>query len=223
MTIYLATNNKNKVREMREILPNHTILTPLDAGLTEFDPKETGDSFFSNALIKARTLWDALPLDKKNPVLADDSGITLDILGDVPGIYSARYAGEDFPKGCPDGRKLSQLDQNAALIHHLNNAIEKGLNFNGNLKNGARSTHYTCCLVLYTAREEFVASQSIMEGVLVDDIKKASGTGGFGYDPIFFLPALNKTAAQLSADEKNAISHRGKALRALIPFLNNCE
>ena len=207
MKLYLATNNAHKKREMQKIFVSHTIVTPSDAGLA-FEVAETGTSFFENAMIKAKALYELV----REPVLADDSGICVSLLDGRPGIFSARYGGKNFPRGNPK-KKLSQDEQNRALIDELNEAI---LNASGdfdkrNFPNGKRSAHYVCALVLFCGGDRFFVSEETMEGSIVERIEDARGSGGFGYDPIFLLPDLHKTAAELSEDEKNAISHRGKA------------
>jgi len=216
MKIYLATGNKNKKKEVQEVLPDYEILIPSDEGI-EFNPIENGTTFYENSLIKAKTLYDIVHC----PVIADDSGISVDALGGVPGIYSARYAGPEFPKGKPDGSKVSQQEQNEFLISQTNDAIK-----NGNLPemqylHGERSCHYTCAMVLYCGPDRLFVSQETFEGKLISDIKDAAGDGGFGYDPIVFLDEYNKTIAQLTADEKNSISHRGKATRILKKIIEN--
>ena len=210
MKIYLATGNKNKKREMCELLPEHTILIPSDEGI-DFDPIEDGKTFYENSLIKARTLYDIVHC----PVIADDSGICVDALGGKPGIYSSRYAGPDYTEGRPDGKKISQEEQNIFLINQLNDALKKGNLPKGEYIHGERSCHYTCAMVMYLGTDRLYVAQETFEGTLIDDIKKQAGNGGFGYDPIVFLPEYNKTVAEITADEKNAISHRGKALRSL--------
>ena len=215
MKIYLATGNKNKKREMCELLPEHTVLIPSDEGI-DFDPDETGTTFYENSLIKARTLYDIVHC----PVIADDSGICVDALAGAPGIYSSRYAGPDFMKGSPDGKKISQEEQNIFLIQQLNDAIKEGKLPKGEYLHGERSCHYTCAMVMYLGTDRLFVAQETFEGTLIDDISKQAGEGGFGYDPIVFLPEYNKTVAQISANEKNAISHRGKALRALQKIIN---
>lgn len=210
MKIYLATGNKNKKREMCELLPEHTILIPSDENI-DFNPEETGTTFYENSLIKARTLYDIVGC----PVIADDSGICVDALGGAPGIYSSRYAGPDFMQGKPDGSKISQEEQNIFLIEQLNKAIESGNLPKAPYLHGQRSCHYTCAMVMYAGPDRLYVAQETFEGALINDIKDQAGNGGFGYDPIVFLPEYNKTVAQITADEKNAISHRGKAVRAL--------
>ena len=210
MKIYLATGNKNKKREMEQILSDHTILTPSDEGI-DFNPDETGITFYENSLIKAKALYDIV----HKPVIADDSGICVDALGGAPGIYSSRYAGPDFMKGKPDGKKISQEEQNIFLINQLNDAIKKGNLPKAEYLHGQRSCHYTCSMVLYLGSDRLFVCQETFEGTIIDDISKKAGNGGFGYDPIVFLPEFQKTVAELSAEEKNAISHRGKATMLL--------
>ena len=217
MKIYLATGNLNKKKEMTKLLSGHTIITPKDEGI-DFNPVENGTTFYENSIIKAKALYEIVHC----PVIADDSGITADALCGIPGIYSSRYAGPEFPKGRPDGTKIPQDEQNRLLIAQLNNALAAGAD-TSRLKNGPRSAHYTCAMVLYLGNDRVFISQETMEGTIVEKIEDAAGTGGFGYDPIFFLPQYNKTAAQLTAEEKNAISHRGKATRALVRIINGIE
>lgn len=216
MKIYLATGNKNKKREMEQLLPSHTILIPSDEGI-DFDPEETGSTFYENSLIKARTLYELVHC----PVIADDSGICVDALGGAPGIYSSRYAGPGFVQGKPDGSKISQEEQNIFLISQLNEAIKKGNLPSGAYLHGERSCHYTCAMVMYMGTDRLFVAQETFEGILIDDINKKAGNGGFGYDPIVFLPEFGKTVAELTAYEKNEISHRGKAVRALKRIIGN--
>ena len=210
MKIYLATGNKNKKREMVELLSGHEIIIPSDENI-EFDPDETGITFYENSLIKAKALYDIVHY----PVIADDSGICVDALGGSPGIYSSRYAGPDYMHGKPDGTKISQEEQNIFLIEQTNKAIKDGNLPKMPYLHGPRSCHYTCAMVLYAGPDRLFVAQETFEGTLIDNINNQAGSGGFGYDPIVFLPEYNKTVAQLTADEKNAISHRGKAVRAI--------
>lgn len=217
MKIYLATGNKNKKKEMVQLLPEHEIVIPSDEGI-DFDPDETGVTFYENSLIKAKALFDIVHC----PVIADDSGICVDALDGAPGIYSSRYAGPDFMKGKPDGSKISQDEQNRFIIQQTNDAIAKGnLPKNQMYYNGERSCHYTCAMVLYLGPDRLYVAQETFEGALINDIKDAAGNGGFGYDPIVFLPEYNKTVAEITAEEKNLISHRGKAVRVIQKIINN--
>lgn len=210
MRIYLATGNKNKKKEMCELLDGHTILIPSDEGI-DFNPDETGTTFYENSLIKARALYETV----RCPVIADDSGICVDALGGAPGIYSSRYAGPLFMRGKPDNSRISQEEQNIMLIDQLNEALRQGNLPDGEYLHGERSCHYTCAMVMYCGTDRIFIAQETFEGILIDDIKNQAGDGGFGYDPIVFLPEYGRTVAQLTADEKNDISHRGKAVRAL--------
>lgn len=216
MKIYLATGNKNKKREMIQLLPEHEIVIPSDEGI-DFDPEETGTTFYENSLIKAKSLYDIVHC----PVIADDSGICVDALNGAPGIYSARYAGPSFMHGKPDGTKITQEEQNIFLIEQLNEAIKSNSLPDELYMHGKRSCHYTCAMVLYLGPDRLFVAQETFEGTLIEDIQNAAGTGGFGYDPIVFLPEYNKTVAQISAEEKNSISHRGKAVRVIQKIINN--
>lgn len=210
MKIYLATGNINKKREMAELLPQHQIFIPKDEGI-EFNPEETGTTFYENSLIKAKALYEIVNC----PVIADDSGICVDALGGEPGLYSSRYAGPSFIHGKPDGTKISQEEQNIFLIQQLNEAIKNGNLPKGQYLHGERSCHYTCAMVLYCGGDRLFVAQETFEGSLINDISEQKGSGGFGYDPIVFLSEYGKTVAELTAEQKNKISHRGKAVKAI--------
>ncbi len=208
MKIYLASGNLHKKKEMSEIFCNHTILVPADDGI-DFNPIEDGNSFMENSLIKAKALWEIV----HQPVLADDSGICVDILDGVPGIYSARYAGKDMHMGRPDGKKIPQEEQNKLLIAEVNEAIKAQ-------KGTSRSCRYVCAMTLYLGPDRFYTAQETMEGSIIEDLSLSRGAGGFGYDPIVILKDTDKTIAELSAEEKNALSHRGKAGKVLSKVIN---
>lgn len=203
--LYLATGNKHKREEMQQILPDFEIRIPSDNGIS-FDSVEDGKTFYENSLIKARALWQLV----HEPVIADDSGICVDALGGEPGIFTSRYAGPDYPHGRPDGSRITQDEQNRFLIEQLNAT-----------KSENRACHYTCAMVLLLNPDRFFVAQETFEGELIHSIEEQAGTGGFGYDPIVFLPQYGKTVAEISAEEKNAISHRGKAVRAIAQILRN--
>ena len=118
MKIYLATGNENKKREMAQILSQHEIVTPKDEGI-DFNPIEDGTTFYENSIKKAKALYEIV----QKPVIADDSGICVDALNGIPGIYSARYAGPNYEKGLPDNKKISQQEQNA--IEKMVQCLEK--------------------------------------------------------------------------------------------------
>ena len=205
--LYLASGNKHKKQEMQQILPDYEIRIPSDDGI-DFDPLEDGKSFYENSLIKARALWELV----HEPVIADDSGICVDALGGEPGIYTSRYAGPDFMHGKPDGSKITQDEQNKFLIQQLNDIGSEN-----------RACHYTCAMVLLLNKDRFFVAQETFEGELIHSIEEQAGTGGFGYDPIVWLPQYKKTVAEISAEEKNKISHRGKAVHAIAQILKNLD
>lgn len=189
--IVLASNNQGKLKEF------YQILSPLGVELhsqSEFDVPEADEPFFTfveNALAKARHASKLTGL----PALADDSGICVNALQGAPGVFSARYAGE--PK--------SDSRNNQKLIVDLQNKADK-------------SAYYYCVLVL--VRSEHDPQPVIADGIWTGEIvASARGENGFGYDPHFWIPSLNKTVAELSAEQKNQLSHRGQALRALFEKL----
>ncbi len=186
MIVIAATKNKGKVREMQEILfPLAIEIISQEEAGIELDVEETGDTFERNALLKARAV--AMVCDY--PVLADDSGLCVDALGGAPGVHSARYAGED----ATNSEKINKL---------LN---ELGNNDNRNAK------FVTCVAFIMPDGTEIIA-----KGEVKGHITHApEGNNGFGYDPIFFSDELGKTFAQSSDEEKNSVSHRGRALRSL--------
>ncbi|HIW37249.1 MAG TPA: non-canonical purine NTP pyrophosphatase [Candidatus Treponema faecavium] len=211
--LYFASGNAHKRQEMAKLLPGYTIVIPADEGIS-FEPEETGSSFAQNSLIKAQALWQLV----RAPVIADDSGICVDALGGAPGIYSARYAGREHRQGLADGTKLSQQEQNRLLLLD----IEQELRLSASNEQ-PRSCRYVCAMTLCLAQDRFYIVQETMEGELIPHIEQARGSGGFGYDPLVLLPAYNKTVAELSAQEKNAMSHRGKAARVILALLDSLQ
>jgi XTP/dITP diphosphohydrolase len=186
MKLLAATNNKGKIKEIIEILS--------DLGITVITPQETGlsleveetgSTFEENAVIKARAWCEASGM----PALADDSGLCVDALQGRPGVLSARFAAEN----ADDGENI------ALLLRSL-----KG-------KEG-RSARFVCVAALALPGGEVISAEGRYEGVIIDEPR---GTGGFGYDPVFFDPDLGKTLAQMNPAEKNARSHRKQALDAL--------
>jgi XTP/dITP diphosphohydrolase len=212
MTVWFATGNVHKKEELAAIL-GHKLLIPSDAGL-DFDPEENGTSFHENALIKAGELYTLLeqrrpPLFKSgDPVIADDSGLCVDALGGRPGIFSARYAGAQSGADTPlPAAKLESSERNALLLAELGD-------------NPLRLARFVCALALFFGPQHFFIAQETLEGEIVKGPQFAKGTGGFGYDPILFIPALGRTVAELSEEEKNTISHRGKAGKIIAAMLN---
>ena len=187
--IIFATGNAGKMREIREILADFggEILSMKEAGIST-DAEENGASYEENALIKARAVaekaGDAV-------VLADESGLEIDALGGEPGIYSARYLGED----------TSYRVKNANLIERLAGVPEE-----------KRTARFVCAIAAVLPDGRELVTKAAVEGRIGYEEK---GEGGFGYDPIFYVPEFGRTTAELSEEEKNQISHRGKALRLM--------
>jgi XTP/dITP diphosphohydrolase len=212
--IWLASGNMHKKREFSGIFaaPDFEIKLPADAGIAAFEPPETGASFLENSLIKARALA-ALLAERGvfDPVLADDSGLCVDALGGRPGIYSARYcgrpAGPSAGGGNPpprEGEKLRPEERNRLLLEELGDEPRRGARF-------------VCAMVLLFNENRFICVQETLEGEIVGG--QGRGPGGFGYDPILYLPDRGLTVAELGEEEKNRISHRAKAGRAIVKLL----
>ncbi|MDR2135438.1 MAG: non-canonical purine NTP pyrophosphatase [Treponema sp.] len=212
--IWLASGNIHKKRELSGIFAplGFGIRLPADGGIGIFDPPETGTSFLENSLIKARALAASLAeRGLSGPVLADDSGLCVDALGGRPGIYSARYcgrysgrqpgepgrAGDSPPQG---GEKLGSGERNRLLLEELGDEPRRGARF-------------VCAMVLLFDENRFVCAQESLEGEIARG--PGAGEGGFGYDPILYLPERGCTVAELAEEEKNRISHRAKAGRAI--------
>lgn len=185
MKLVLATSNKGKVREIKALCEDFEII-PYSELIDEFEIVEDGDDFKENALIKARAVFKALN-DENVIVLADDSGISVDILDGKPGIYSARYAGA----GATDKDNL----------HKLIDAIKEK-----NVKSS--SAHYTAAIAIVTKESQY-SVHGWMHGEV---ITKALGDKGFGYDPMFIPLGYDKTLGQLDDETKKRLSHRSKAL-----------
>jgi len=183
-----ASGNKGKLREVRAILEGLDInLVSLADYENVPDIIEDGSSFFENALKKARLISEFTD----EIALADDSGLEVDVLNGEPGIYSARFAGED----ADDNRN-----------------IEKVLNLLSNVPSERRKASFRCALVLYYPDGSYESFEGQWDGIISET---RQGSNGFGYDPIFYLPESGKTVAQLTSREKNRMSHRAKALYAL--------
>ena len=198
--LVLASNNPGKLREFRQMLaPLGIEVTPqAELGIPETD--EPHGTFVENALAKARHASRRSGL----PALADDSGICVNALGGQPGVASARFAGAAPPGGMP-GRESQDARNNEKLIALLAGKDD-------------RRAHYYCVVVLMRHAED--PEPIIAEGSWAGEIvAQPRGASGFGYDPHFFLPDLGKTAAELGQEQKNLISHRGKAMRRLLAKL----
>lgn len=186
--IVFATGNEGKMREIRLILADlgMEILSMKDAGVTP-EIIEDGKTFGENAEIKALAVWK----ETGGIVLADDSGLVVDYLNGEPGILSARYLGED----------TSYEVKNQIIIDRLAKA-----------KGEERAARFVCNIAAVLPDGKVIHTEETMEGVIA---REPAGSGGFGYDPILYLPQFQKTSAELTMQQKNAISHRGKALEAM--------
>lgn len=183
MKAVLASKNPNKLREMREILTAGGVEVVLQSDVgADVTVEETGSTFEENALLKAQAVMEATGL----PAIADDSGLAVDALSGAPGVYSARYGGEGL-----DDKGRYQL-----LLSNMRGQIDRRCRF----------VSVVCCAF---PNGDVVTARGECPGTLA---YAPRGEGGFGYDPIFFVPALKKTFAQLTPEEKNAVSHRGRSL-----------
>lgn len=187
-TIVFATGNQGKMKEIRQILAGMDveILSMKEAGIS-MDIVEDGTTFEENAIIKAKAVASATD----HIVLADDSGLEIDYLNKEPGIYSARYMGED----------TSYDIKNANLLERLNGVEDE-----------KRTARFVCAIAAALPDGQILTVQGVIEGRIAYEPK---GSNGFGFDPIFYLPEYGCTSAELSEEDKNAISHRGRALRAM--------
>jgi len=191
--IVLASNNPGKIREIQALLPDYAIIPQSEFVQTEAE--ETGLTFVENALLKARHAAQHCNL----PVLADDSGLAVNVLNGEPGIYSARYAGIG----------ANDKDNNDKLLLEL-----AGVPFE------ERTAKFICVIVLleHTADPVPLITQGIWEGKI---LLHPQGANGFGYDPLFWIPEENCSSAELPPEVKNSLSHRGQALRQLAALLKN--
>ena len=192
--IIFATGNQGKMREIKQIMGDMDVevISMKEAGI-DIEIEENGTTFEENALIKAR----AIANEANAIVLADDSGLEIDFLDKAPGVMSARYMGEDTPYEIKNAHILELLKE---------------------VQGQARSARFVCSIAaVFPDGREFTTYATI-EGEIAH---KSAGENGFGYDPIFFVPEFGKTTAELSADEKNKISHRGKALSMMKDILKN--
>lgn len=190
--LIFATGNQDKMREIREILgdKDYEILSMKEAGI-DLDIVEDGSTFEENAMIKAKAVMEATGA----LTLADDSGLEIDAFGGGPGIYSARYLGTD----------TSYIEKNKVILEKLKDIPEE-----------KRTARFVCAIAAAFPNGQTLTTRGIMEGIIGYEAK---GENGFGYDPIFYLPQLEKYSAELSRDEKNSLSHRGEALRKMKEIL----
>lgn len=183
MKIIAATKNKNKLREFGEILKGFEIISQEEAGI-DIDVEETGTTFEENSRLKAEAIFKATGI----PAIADDSGLCVDALDGAPGVYSARYGGE----GLDDEGRVQRLLKNME-----------------NVPDEKRTARFVCVITMVSSGG-VITAKGECEGVINHAPK---GENGFGYDPVFYMKEYGKTTAEMSPDEKNAVSHRGKALK----------
>ncbi len=195
--IVFATGNAGKMKEIKMILADlgMEILSMKEAGIT-VDAEENGKTYEENALIKARAV---AACAKEDIVLADDSGLEIDYLNKEPGVYSARYMGED----------TSYRVKNANLIERLEGVPDE-----------KRTARFVCAIAAVLPGGRELTTRATIEGRIGYE---ENGEGGFGYDPIFYVPELKKTTAELTGEEKNLVSHRGKALQLMKKELKENE
>lgn len=194
-TIIFATNNENKVREIRQMLKgSFNVITLKEAGISACI-EENGETFEENALIKARHIYNLT----KKATISDDSGLCIDYLDGKPGVHSARFMGED----------TSYQVKNEEILRLLSD-----------VPNDKRGAKFVCVMAFITEEGEEYLVRGEMEGRISE---KIAGENGFGYDPIFYLDEYEKTAAELSSTQKNEISHRGLALRGLKKIIDKME
>ena len=190
MKLIIASNNAHKLTEMKAILaPFFEDIQSMREAGIEHETVEDGSTFMENALKKARELAELSGCC----AIADDSGLCVDALGGAPGIFSARYSGTHG----------DDQANNRKLLKELEGVKDRG-------------AHYTCAIALVWPDGKTVTAEDYLYGEIARD---ARGSNGFGYDPLFIIPELGKRTAEISAEEKNRISHRGKALRQLVQKL----
>ncbi len=191
MDIIVATNNQGKVKEIKSILAPHNVMSQMEIGV-DIDVEETGDTFVENAFLKAR----ALKQYTQCAIIADDSGLMVDYLNGDPGVYSARYAGDNTTPMQGIEKLLKNLD---------------GVPFE------CRTARFVSVIALILPDGTEYSFEGTCDGYITNILK---GDNGFGFDPIFYYPPLDKTFAELTDDEKNSISHRKVAINKLTEFLN---
>lgn len=196
MEILLASNNAHKKEELQEILQPFKVITPSDKGI-EFDCEETGTTYLDNALLKANTLFDLVQM----PVISDDSGLSVPALHGAPGVYSARFGSDVY------GRMLESPERNAYLLKQMEQ-----------LEN--REAFFVCSMVLLINPYRIYSVQETLQGEIS---RSPAGSGGFGYDPVFYLKEHQCSLAEVSSEVKNRISHRGKAGKEMAAILKRLQ
>lgn len=192
MQLVLATNNQDKIREIKQMLDDLPVTVMTAEDFLEFpDPEETGATLEENAVLKAKAISEFCDM----PALADDSGLEVDFLDGAPGVYSSRYAGEN----------VTYRDNNEKLLRELSG-----------VPNDKRTARFRCVIAIAWDKDNVETIEGKAEGIIAEDI---AGREGFGYDPLFFYPPAGKRFSEMTLEEKNKISHRGLALQAVRKLL----
>ena len=193
MKVVIATHNKDKLKELQKGLSSLSIdLMDLSSFSNIGEIVENGDTLKENALIKAKTVYDLTGI----PAIADDTGLEVDALGGKPGVYTARFAGEN----------CSYMDN-----------VNKMLEVMKKIKKSERGAIFKTVMAFYDGKRELF-SEGVVKGIIAEEKK---GLGGFGYDPIFYVVEEGKTFAEMTIEKKNIISHRGRAIKNLMPILTS--
>jgi len=194
MDIIVATNNQGKVKEIKNILAPHNVMSQMEIGV-DIDVEETGDTFVDNAFLKAR----AIKPYTQCAIIADDSGLMVDYLNGDPGVYTARYAGEN----------TTPMQGIEKLLKNL-----EGVPYEG------RAAKFVSVIALILPDGREYSFEGECSGCIKNILK---GENGFGFDPVFYYPPLDKTFAELTDEEKNRVSHRSAAIAKLSEFIENLD
>ena len=204
LRLYAATSSQGKLRDFRTADQAHSIaIEPLPGLATIPAPEENGATFLANATLKAVYYSHFAP---GQLVLADDSGLEVDALDGTPGVRSARFAADSGTVDLPDANDNTDVWNNIVLLQRM-----------AHVPTARRTARYRCVLVAARDGQALHTAEGAVEGVIQDAPR---GTGGFGYDPLFYLPALERTMAELDLETKLTLSHRGRAIAALLPKLS---
>jgi XTP/dITP diphosphohydrolase len=204
LRLYAATSSQGKLRDFRTAAQAHSLaIDPLPLLATIPAPEENGATFTANATHKAVYYSRFVP---GNLVLADDSGLEVDALNGAPGVRSARFAADSGLIDSPDANDNTDVWNNMILLQRL-----------AGVPPASRTARYRCVLVAARDGVALHTAQGTVEGLILEAPR---GTGGFGYDPLFYLPALDRTMAELDLETKLSLSHRGRAIAALLPMLH---
>ena len=204
LRLYAATSSQGKLRDFRTAAQTHSIaIEPLPGLATIPAPEENGATFLANATLKAVYYSHFAP---GQLVLADDSGLEVDALDGTPGVRSARFAADSGTVDLPDANDNTDVWNNIVLLQRM-----------AHVPTARRTARYRCVLVAARDGQALHTAEGAVEGVIQDAPR---GTGGFGYDPLFYLPALERTMAELDLETKLTLSHRGRAIAALLPKLS---